>query len=150
MDFLREVIPKLNLYYRWLASARDPDKDGLISIIAQFESRLDFSPAYDSVIGVKNAPFRQLGRKARIPEIKNKLLLGCDLKRFSFTNHHQEDVLVNSIYAQGLRSLANIAKAVGETEIQKWAWRQSEIVLKALVAKCYDEKRSFLESCWQK
>ena len=42
-----EALPAVERYYRFLARERDPDGDGLISIIAQFESGLDFSPAYD-------------------------------------------------------------------------------------------------------
>ena len=47
IDFLKEVVPKLKKYYGWLADARDPDEDGLISIIAPYESGLDQSPSYD-------------------------------------------------------------------------------------------------------
>ena len=50
-DFLAEALPVLERYYRYLASERDPDRDGLISTISQFETGLDFSPAYDQAIG---------------------------------------------------------------------------------------------------
>ena len=45
--FLAEALPHLELYCRHLAALRDPDGDGLISIVSQFESGLDFSPVYD-------------------------------------------------------------------------------------------------------
>ena len=47
--FLAEALPHLERYYRHLAALRDPDDDGLISIVSQFESGLDFSPVYDDV-----------------------------------------------------------------------------------------------------
>ena len=53
--FLDEALPALERYYRYLATERDPDRDDLISIIAQFESGLDFSPAYDPKHGAELA-----------------------------------------------------------------------------------------------
>src|SRR4030042_5092520 len=52
--FLYEILPKLSAYYKWLARERDPDSDGLISIIAPYESGMDQSPSYDPVLGVKD------------------------------------------------------------------------------------------------
>ena len=55
--FLDEALPALERYYRYLATERDPDRDDLISIIAQFESGLDFSPAYDPKHGASSPLF---------------------------------------------------------------------------------------------
>ena len=76
--FLDEVLPSLERYYRYLARERDPDGDGLISIIAQFESGLDFSPAYDPKHGAGSP--RVLGLAARLPEVVDKLV-GWDPRR---------------------------------------------------------------------
>jgi hypothetical protein len=49
--FAGEALDALRLHYDWLGSHRDPDGDGLISIIHPDESGLDDSPKYDEVFG---------------------------------------------------------------------------------------------------
>ena len=149
--FLNEALPVLERYYRWLSSGRDPDHDGLISIIAQYESGLDFSPAYDAALGLRPPRFRGLGVKPRIPEGLN-VLLGQHLPTiFRLSPWHIEDVLVNSIYIQGLQALgrlarrlehANVSRETSQrghaTAVAEWAEAQAARVLRTLVAKCFD------------
>ena len=49
--FRTEGLDALRLHYDWLERHRDPDGDGLISIIHPDESGLDDSPKYDAVFG---------------------------------------------------------------------------------------------------
>src|SRR3990172_3355516 len=56
IGFLRRVVPKLKSYYLWLSEHRDPDQDGLIAIIAPYESGLDQSPSYDPILGMSGGP----------------------------------------------------------------------------------------------
>ena len=140
-DFLDEALPVLDRYYRFLARSRDPDRDGLISIIAQFESGLDFSPAYDPRDrgGVPSA--RALGLRARLPQLLNKLA-DYDLDVVFRVNRHQfEDVLVNSVYADGLQALARLASRRHDAELARWADGQARGVLERLLDRCYDERR---------
>jgi hypothetical protein len=139
--FLAEALPPLERYYRYLASSRDPDLDGLITIISQFESGLDFSPAYDRPSRGKPASAIALGLNARLPQIHNKLL-GYDLDRMLRLNEHQfEDVLVNSIYADGLQALSRLAGRAGKVELERWALSRARETLSALIDRCYDERR---------
>jgi hypothetical protein len=122
-EFVAEVLPAVERYYRFLARERDPDGDGLISIVAQFESGLDFSPAYDP-------PWRHprvLGLSARLPQFANKL---TGYRAFRW---HREDVLVNSVYADGLQVLERLGV--------DWAGRQADRVREALLGRCWDERR---------
>jgi hypothetical protein len=138
-SFLDEVLPALERYYRYLADERDPDRDGLISIIAQFESGLDFSPAYDP----RHLPTTPLvlGLAARLPEVVDKLV-GWNLELvFRLNPRHVEDVLVNSVYADALQSLARLAARKGEAELEQWACATGRRVLDALLERCYDERR---------
>ena len=48
-DFATEALDQLKLHYDWLDRERDPDGDGLITIIHPDESGLDDSPKYDGV-----------------------------------------------------------------------------------------------------
>src|SRR5207253_2765187 len=92
--FAAEVLSEVAAFYRYVAAERDPDGDGLATIIAQFESGLDFSPVYneghESIAGIYGL--------ARGEELANKLL-GFDPARIvRLTAHHQEDVLFNAVY----------------------------------------------------
>ncbi len=111
--FLAETLLPLERYYRYLARERDPDGDSLISIIAQFESGLDFSPAYDPSHGA-GSPL-VLALAARAPEVVDKLV-GWEARRaFRLNPRHVEDVLVNTIYADGLQALARLASRRGDS-----------------------------------
>lgn len=139
--FLVEAMPALERYYRYLAAHRDPDRDGLISVIAQFESGLDFSPAYDPPAGHGVRSPMALAARARLPELLNKLLdyrLGLV---FRLNPHQFEDVLVNTLYADGLRALARLACRAGAVELQAWADGQAAVVRDRLLERCYDEER---------
>lgn len=138
-EFLAETLPALEAYYRWLARARDPDGDGLVSIIAQFESGLDFSPAYDEAIGaVRSAPL-MLELRSRWPELQNKLVFGHDAGRiFRRGRYHQEDVLVNAVYADNLGSLARLADSAGRSDLADWARERRAAAVESLLVKCWD------------
>jgi hypothetical protein len=139
--FLDEALPALGHYYRFLESARDPDRDGLISIISQFESGLDFSPAYDPPSRRSVPTPRRLGLSARFPQVLNKLVGYDERAVFTVNRRHREDVLVNSVYADGLRALARLAGRAREEELERWAESAAARVLGALLDRCYDERR---------
>lgn len=48
--FLKKMLPKLKKYYNWIASNRDFEGNGLISIISPFESGIDWKPSFDEVV----------------------------------------------------------------------------------------------------
>jgi hypothetical protein len=138
--FLAEALPHLERYYRHLAALRDPDEDGLISIVSQFESGLDFSPVYDEAIGVRRPTPAALFLRTRLPQLRNKLA-GYDVGRiFRDYPHHLEDVLVNAVYGQGLRALARLAARVGRDATARWASRTADRVTASLLERCWDER----------
>src|SRR3979411_677389 len=47
VDFVREVLPPIRRFFRWLKAVRDPDDDELVAIIQPDESGLDASPKSD-------------------------------------------------------------------------------------------------------
>ena len=138
--FLEEALPAVGSYYRFLERARDPDRDGLISIISQFESGLDFSPAYDPPSRTPVPSPRRLGLSARLPQVVNKLAGYDERAVFTLNRRHREDVLVNSVYGDGLRALARLAERVGDTELERWAHSTAARVLAALLDRCYDDR----------
>ena len=140
-SFLDEALPALKRYYRFLARERDPNRNGLISIITQFESGLDFSPAFDSPRRPPPRSAAAIRLRARLPQLVNKLV-DYDLPRvFRLNPRHAKDVLVNTVYADGLQALARLAALAAERELQLWAAAQAETVLGRLLERSYDERR---------
>ncbi|MBI4348639.1 MAG: hypothetical protein HY553_17505 [Elusimicrobia bacterium] len=124
--FLREVLPPVLGFFRWLEERRDPDGDGLLSILQPDESGLDCSPKFDSAMGIVREPASETA-----PSLKRGMerLFRGEL-RFEF-----EDVMVNAIYADGLECLARLCPAEA-TGLRRRAAR----TLAALQDKCWDER----------
>lgn len=140
-SWLKRLFPKLLRYYRWLAQHRDPDHDDLLSIISTFESGIDQSPAYDRALGFSDpapsvtAVFK---RSHRLPLV-NKLLGYNPPLLTAFAPFLVEDALVNSIYTQGLASLARLAALVGERRTADHLRSKSREVRQTLIARCWDK-----------
>ena len=133
--FLQRSLPVLVKYYRWLKENRDPDGDGLLAIIQPEEAGTDCSPKYDEILGLTD-----LSNKGFI-EALNKIYSSYELIRSDETGmlnadvFHVEDVLVNSIYALGLQSLARLlGNSIESLEFRDDASKTME----SLVNKCWD------------
>jgi len=106
--YLTEVLPAVRRYYDWLDRVRDPDRDGLIAT------------AWERVAG----PYAEVGRD---PD----RMFGLDL-------FVVEDVLVNSIYAENERVLAELLERTGDRADAEEMRRRARRTTTALVDKCYD------------
>ncbi|MCW3066107.1 MAG: hypothetical protein JWN32_3279 [Solirubrobacterales bacterium] len=131
--FRTEALDSLRLHYEWLARERDPDGDGLITIILPDESGLDDSPKYDQV-------FRWM--RHDLPGhfwlIERNRRLGYDARRIAERHEdHVEDVLVNVCYALSLRALGRLLGEDDEGEHARRAARTEQ----ALLDRCWDERR---------
>ena len=142
--FLLEVMPKLNRYYRWLLEKRDPDGDNLITIIAAFESGLDWSPAYDPTLGLQRpAGYAELVLRGRLITFTNKVFFNYHLPRVLQKGlFHVEDVLVNSIFGLNLRILAWLNTVCGNPQGALFFQQEANAVTIALLRKCYDRKQA--------
>ena len=138
--FVREMLPPMVRFFDWLSRVRDPDNDGLVALIQPDESGLDASPKYDKAMGIPYDPpadtlptlqrsmQRLFDAYQNVPPEKQPLL---DVFLF-------EDVMMNSIYADGLRALATLSRAVGAPDADRFE-RASKRTLDALMAKCWDQ-----------
>jgi glycogen debranching enzyme len=143
--FLQEVLPPTMRFYRWLKAYRDPDDDQLIAIIQPDESGLDASPKYDRVMNLHDMPhdafadsLRQSMRRlfsAYAPHREDPArLLALDVFNW-------EDVMVNSIYADGLQCLGGLCREAGYPPAEAAEFeRRGRRVLAALEEKCWDER----------
>lgn len=136
---LHEMLPKVRRYYDWIDRMRDPDQDGLIAILQPDESGLDHIPKYDRYLGVRNptrdeftaAWQRAVGPYAEMQRDHEKM--------FAADRFVCEDVLVNTIYAENQRVLAELCEEAGDgpgaSEFRARAARSTA----SLVGKCWDE-----------
>jgi glycogen debranching enzyme len=131
--FREEGIAELRRHYDWLGRERDPDGDGLITILFPDESGLDDSPKYDHVYGwmAHHLPgYFWLVQRAR--------RLGFDAHAIvARHDEHVEDVLVNVAYALGLRSLSRL---LGDDPAAEHYAARAERTERALVERCWDEQ----------
>jgi hypothetical protein len=136
--FLAEVLPRVRLYYDWLDKVRDPDGDGLIATLQPDESGLDHTPKYDRYLGISapelgefNAAWERVAgpyaERGRVHETM-----------FSLDGFVVEDVLVNTIYAENQRVLAELSRRAGDLRGADDLDRRAEKTSAALVSKCYD------------
>jgi hypothetical protein len=126
--FRTEAIDELKRHYEWLADRRDPDGDGLITILFPDESGLDDSPKYDSVYG-----WMAHDRPGYWALVERSRRLRCDLHAIAERyDEHVEDVLVNTFYALSLRALGRLS---GEAV---WFERAARTE-RALLERCYDD-----------
>ena len=146
--FLRKAVPTVWRYFDWLARNRDPDDSGLIVILQPDESGMDASPKYDRSLGLetpddaglKHAMGNLIGSYTGRWQDPASLIR---LDRFVWT-----DVLVNSIYLQGLASLARLLEVA---EHRTGKLRPSNAIaltrerrargLQTLLKRCWDPRR---------
>jgi hypothetical protein len=102
--FAGEALEDLRLHYDWLDRERDPDGDGLITIIHPDESGLDDTPKYDRVWGWMRHD--RPGHLWLVERHRHLRYRGpAIIARY---DEHVEDVLVNVAYALSLRSLSRL------------------------------------------
>src|SRR5581483_11843708 len=113
--FVRRALPALDRYYAWLGRARDLTGDGLLAIIAPWESGMDHRPSYDAAFGLSHpAPPWQLVIEPRVLDVANRLHVAAPWFARWPRRFLVQDVLVNSVYVDGLRTLARLHGVAGD------------------------------------
>jgi len=127
--FRTEALLELARHLRWLEDERDPDGDGLLSIVVPDESGLDDSPKYEPVFGRlthDRAGYALLMKRGRRARWDSHMLI----ERY---DHHVEDVWVNVAYALSLHAMGRL------TGDASWGAR-AERVERALLERCLDDR----------
>ena len=144
-DFRDAALPILTAFYRWLRYHRDPDEDGLIAVIQPEEAGTDCSPKYDDALGLEELSNQGFIASLRKVYAAYEPMRGDDRRILAADIFHFEDVLVNSIYAFGMRSLARLLGDAPEAEEFR---READKTRDALLAKCWDEEAgAFFDLC---
>src|SRR5262245_19770777 len=89
--FLGEMYARVKRHHDWLASNRDFDDDGLLTIISPFESGMDWKPSYDPVLGYRRRTtprrlYTSLYCRGVGVDLRN-FMLGYDLRRIRERGH---------------------------------------------------------------
>ena len=116
-QFLAVLLPKLKLYYKWIARNRDFDGDGLVTIISPFESGMDWKPSFDSVLGFprRKADWRLFLRAVSV-DVRN-FSHDYDLEKIKKKNYFRvKETGMNAIYIQNLYVLASLCQTMGDPE----------------------------------
>ena len=140
-DFLRQMLPKLKKYYRWLARNRDFQGDGLLTIISPFESGMDWKPTFDVVVNFqeKKADWRLFIKMAGV-DFRN-FLNNYNLKKVYQKGYFLvKEVGLNTIYAQNLNAMAGLCSELGEEKEAGAFKRLGEQVSRSILEVMYDEK----------
>ena len=133
--FLRETIAPLERYYRYLARARDPDGDSLLTIISSFESGLDHCPSTTTrSLHVDDAD--PLGRSscdalARVREQALRLTARAALPRAP--HHARGRPLHAHLRAGPARRSHGSRRAAGDDALARWARDTAGRVTDALI-----------------
>jgi glycogen debranching enzyme len=144
-DFLLEVLPATLRFFRWLKAYRDPDDDHLIAIIQPDESGLDASPKYDVLMNLHDVPAEQVAHALRsnMGRLFNAYAAHREdpARLLALDVFNWEDVMVNSIYADGLQLLGGLCREAGYPQAEAAEFeRRARRVLAALEEKCWDER----------
>jgi glycogen debranching enzyme len=137
-DFLMEVLPAVQRYFDWVDRMRDPDHDGLMATLQPDESGLDHTPKYDEYLGVSRPELadytaaweRVAGPYAEVARDHPKM--------FALDRFVCEDVLVNTIYAENQRVLAELWEEAGDGAGAAEMRMRAAQTATALVEKCFD------------
>jgi hypothetical protein len=138
--YLKEVLPAVVRYFDWLDRVRDPDRDGLVATLQPDESGLDHTPKYDEYLGIRKVDHQEFcdawERVAGPYATCGRDPAGM----FAMDRFVCEDVLVNTIYAENERVLAELLERVGDPGRARVFRDRARHTTESLVAKCYDRE----------
>lgn len=153
-DFVREIYPALLACHRWFHRERDPQNEGLVSIIHPWESGMDNSPRWLELLqAIKLATRPDYKREDAVLVPAPERPTDSDYDHFIFLmnlardrNYDQQeivehspfvvqDVLLNSILYCADNALRELAAMVGEPTQEIEAWRDAM-------------RRAFQEKLW--
>jgi hypothetical protein len=137
--YLREVLPGVRRYFDWLDRMRDPDRDGLIATLQPDESGLDHTPKYDDYLAVSGAVLADYTAAWERVADPYAAVQRDHEKMFALDRFVDEDVFVNTIYAENQRVLGDLLERIGEGAGAQAMRARAAKTSTALIEKCFDE-----------
>ncbi|MGW3043653.1 MGH1-like glycoside hydrolase domain-containing protein [Kitasatospora sp. NPDC001159] len=144
-NWLAEVLPPALAFFSWLAENRTSPETGLLEIYQPDESGIDISPKYDRALGIHaSAPDRIAGDWHQAMRELIGSYSGDRTPESRLREHRAfvwNDVLVNTIYADGLFSLSRLAIAAGlSVETSSALSARAQGISESLLRHCWDDE----------
>ncbi len=137
-DFVRRVYPILKAYQAWWARRRDPDGDGLVTVIHPWEAGWDASPAWDALLGLRS-PSDIESRAARMALVPRLAALDYDAIRVQQAGlFNVETADLNAIYLQSLHAMTRLAELVAPHDVAELR-AAADKTARAIQTKLWDE-----------
>lgn len=142
--YLGEMYARVRRHHEWLASNRDFDGDGLLTIISPFESGMDWKPSYDAVLGygkrvtprrLYTAPLYWKGVGVDLGNFVRRYDLPRIRRRARFL---VKDAGFNAIYAWDLECMEKLAPLAGDDP--RIFRERRRRVLQSMLRLMYDEE----------
>lgn len=112
---LEQLYEPLAAYHQWFDRRRDPDNDGLVSIIHPWESGWDASPRWDKPMGLSANPSDEESRLARKNLVAKLIEYECDAQKLAEAGYfHVEAADFNLIRINDLEWLGEISRIIGK------------------------------------
>lgn len=149
-EFLKEVLPKLAVFNKWLFQNRDPDHDGLVSIISPNESGMDELPVFQVVSGFSGQDLVHLHYAFRKPDLLNQ--------RYNFNSKvilekdyfNVEELLFNVVFIESNRSLSRLFKSINNKKESASFEKLAKEGEKSLIEKCWDSDDEIFYTLYSK
>jgi hypothetical protein len=138
-DYLKEILPKVRRYFDWLDRMRDPDRDGLVATLQPDESGLDHTPKYDDYLGVSGAVLGDYTAAWERVAHPYATIRREHARMFALDRFIDEDVFVNTIYAENQRVLGDLLERSGDDTGAREMRARATRTAAAIVDKCFDE-----------
>ncbi|MEU1754418.1 trehalase family glycosidase [Micromonospora matsumotoense] len=142
--WLRSVLPRTLLCYEWLRTHRTNPHTGLLLTFQPDESGLDSSPKYDEAIGldVTTGDVSPHWHDAMRKLLDSYATVTSDAELFAARRFVWHDVLFNSIYADGLRTVARLCRLSPDAQrVADVCENRAHALTAALSRHCWDEER---------
>lgn len=150
INFLKQVLPKIAKFHRWLLENRDPDQDQLISIISPNESGMDELPVFQVVSNYfgKNSSrlhyiYRKIDLLNKVYRFNSKSILDKDY-------FNVEELLFNSVFLENCRILARLFLEINDKKEADFFNQIASFGEKSLFEKCWNGEDNIFYSLYSK
>jgi len=136
---LGELLPAVRAYYDWCQRVRDIDGSGLIVVFEPHETGMDQSPVFDEYVAIPDLSPR--GFEAAWRAIAEaQATVGRDPARMvELDRFVVVDVLVNAVYAENQRVLADLLAQAGDDAGAGEMRARAKRTAAALIGRCWSD-----------
>lgn len=131
-NFLKQIYPNLNRFYRYLLEQRDLRGHHLVGIINPDESGEDNSPRFDPPLGLEPTHSLEVNFGKRLELVGKNLSCNFEIGECMSNFFWVKDVPFNAIMVENLASLAEIASVLGKSEDAQYFLNQKDKISKAM------------------